>query len=762
MNTDERDSGEPARLADERFEDEIDLRDLVAVLLAGKWWIAGTTLLFILGGIAYALAQDPVYQADALLQIEEQSASLAGMEALEELTGREPQAAAQIEIMRSRSVLGTAVDEEKLQISAEPRRVPVLYRVFRNTEGVEPAEAMFGLDAFDWGGSAINVTRFEVPERLQGEEFTLVAGQEGQYTLQGPEGATVLEGRVDETAETEDGRFALFVAELTARPSTEFRLVRSDRQSTISNLRSRLQASEQGDRTGIVRLQLEGEDAQQIEEVLNAVTNNYLRQNVERRSAEARERLEFLQAQLPELRGEVEQAEQQLSEYQQQEGTIDLGAQTEKLLEQIVDVESRIGELETRLAEARQSYGSSHPVIEGLDARMESLQSEKSELEEEVESLPDRQREMLSLRRELEVSTEVYTQMLNTSQELRVAEAGAIGEVYIVDQAETGSQPIAPRRSLILVLSAFLGGMLGCGGVLGHRALRRGVDNAADLEKQTGIAVYAVIPHSSELTREERRFRRGRRDDLPLLANEASQAAATEAMRSLRTALHFGLRDPARRVIALTSATPEAGKSVTAANMALLLAEAGQSVVVIDGDMRRGHLHQYIARDNVAGLADVLAGTHTAAQVVRTFDEAGRASLISRGTTPPNPSELLLNERFEALLGELQAMYDWVIIDAPPVMAVTDAAIIGHAAATTFVIVRAHRDDTHAVTDAVRRLQQNDVRVAGLVLNNFGAQRVGTTYPAYYYQYDYSNKDSSRTRSRGWRRLLGLRRRATR
>jgi len=298
-----------------------------------------------------------------------------------------------------------------------------------------------------------------------------------------------------------------------------------------------------------------------------------------------------------------------------------------------------------------------------------------------------------------------------------------------------------------------LGGMLGTIGVLGHRMLRRGVDNATDLEKQTGVAVYAVVPHSNELPREERRYRRGSRENMPMVAQEAPQSPTTEALRSLRTALHFGLRDPARHVIAVTSATPEAGKSFTSANLALLLAEAGQTAVVVDGDMRRGHLHRYIRRENGPGLADILAGTHTVEQAVHALDDSGRAMLIGRGTTPPNPSELLLSERFENLLAELQKQYDWVIVDAPPVMAVTDAAIIGHAAATTFVVVRAHRDHTSAVGDALRRLQHNDVRVAGLILNDFGAQRVGTTYPAYYYQYDYSSKKEATAR-RGWRRLL--------
>jgi len=731
-------SGEPAS-----FEDQVDLRQLFEVLWSGRWWIAGVAALAIVLGVLYALAARPVYQADALLRIEDKNSTLAGMDALEKITGGTPETAAQIRIIQSRSVLGATVDRLNLTVHAEPARMPVLYTLFADRGADEPTPPRLGLDSYDWGGSRIHMGRMSVPRALRGQPFTLVALGEGRYRLDGPEGATVLEGRVGavESAQLEDGEVTLFVEDLVARPGTAFSLTANTRLGTIDALRQRLSVSEQGEDTGVVQMRLEGEDRTRIRHTLATIADVYLRQNTERRSAEARESLKFVEGQLPKLKDQVEQAEGKLADYQQSQETVDLSVETEKLLGQLVDLDEKISQLQTKRAEASRTYGPQHPVIEAIDAQLNTLRKEKKQLDQRVGTLPDKQREMLSLKRELKVNTEVYTQMLNSAQELRVAKAGAVGNVRIVDHAAVAGKPIAPRKGLILVLSAFLGGFGGCALVLGRRFFQRGVETPDELEQRTGLSVYAVVPHCRELLRAERRFERGSRDTAPLLTVDAPEDPATEAVRSLRTSLHFGLRDPGHRVVAVTSPGPAAGKSTVAVNLALLLAEIGQSVVVIDGDMRRGHLGRYIGDGRSRqGLADVLAGTVAWSDAVHPLDNNERAVLITRGTTPPNPSELLLSERYGALIEELRAAYDWVIVDAPPIMAVTDAAIIAHEASAVFVVARSARDEANEVTDSVRRLEHGGARVTGLILNDYGARQVGRTYQAYYYRYDYSRK----------------------
>ena len=720
--------------------DPIDLRELVNNLLAGKWWIAAFTLIAGVIGFTHAVSQDPVFEADALIEIEAQRSALPGME---DFQRRDSPASAQIQILRSRSVLGEVVDAHELNVNATPLSAPaLLQRVLGNNSGPGPAPApLEQLAHYDWGGSHIDLARLDVEGSNQRHAFTLVAGDEGRFELRDAAGEPILSGQAGEAATSDDGRVSLFVRTIEARPGTHFELVRQPRQSAVRSIRGRLQANEVGDRTGIVRLRMTGTDREAIRATLDAIAQVYVRLNTERRSAEARESLQFVEDQLPLLRQQVAAAEDALAEFQRETQTVDLSAETSQLLSQLVEVESRIGELEMERAEQSQRYGEQHPVMDRIDARLASLRRDRAELEERVGHLPGKQREALSLRRELDVATEVYTRMLNQAQELRVAEAGTLGDVRIIDSAEAGVHPTGRGAVFAGGLGGALGFLFGCAFVLGRQILRRAVETPEQLEKAIGLPVFAVIPHSKALARSERRFQRGRRGRPPLLVEEHHDDIAVEALRSLRTALHFGLTDPERRVVVLGSPSPDAGKSFASLNLAMLLDEAGQNAVVVDGDMRRGKLAERAAVARAPGLADILAGTHKVADCLHAIGTHAGAHLLPAGTRPPNPSELLLSPRFAPLVDELAREHDWVIIDPPPVMAVTDAAIITRQATATYLIARAHRDSADEVRGALRRLQQSDVQVAGLILNDYGARKSAYTYESYYYNYEYRKSE---------------------
>jgi len=745
-NPDDNAAAGPRPTDQEWLEDDFNLRHWLDVLWSGRWWIVGITAAALVVATLDLLTSRAVYQADALIRIEQKNSPLSGMEALEEITGGRPETSAQIEILKSRSVLGATVDRLNLTVEAEPNRLPVLYPLLKGSGSDKPAEPWFGLERYDWGGSRIRVGRMEVPDRLRGQRFTLVAQEGSAYRLKGPDGAHILDGKEGavESAAFGGGQVTLFVEDLVARPGTELRVWNGSRLGTIGGLRGRLSVRQRGQDTGVVQLRLKGHDRTRIEHTLATLADVFLRQNTERRSAEARESLKFIESQLPELRQKVKKAEAKLSDYQQRQETVDLTVQTEKLLGQLVEIDQKISELQTRRAEASRTYGPEHPVIEAIEAQLDTLRQEKAQLDKRVGTLPEKQREMLSLKRELEVNTKVYTEMLNTAQELRVAKAGTVGNVRIIDDAAVSGGSIAPNTTETLVLHALLGGILGCAFVIGRRVLQRGVETPDELEQRTGLTVYAVVPHCRELVRCERRVARGARDTPPLLTVDAPEEPATEAFRSLRTSLHFGLRDPDHRVITITSPGPGAGKSTTAVNLALLLAEIGHRVVVLDGDMRGGHIDRYI-QDGIVegGLADVLAARKTWHEVVHPLGGSQHAEVITKGTTPPNPSELLLSERFGALIEELRGAYDWVLIDAPPIMAVTDAAIIAHEAAATFVVARSARDEASEVLDSIRRTDHAGAKVTGLILNDYGARQVGRTYQTYYYRYKFRSKTAA-------------------
>jgi tyrosine-protein kinase Etk/Wzc len=531
----------------------------------------------------------------------------------------------------------------------------------------------------------------------------------------------------------------LFVAELQARPGTHFTLTKASRLKVIEDLRQRLGASEQGDSTGIIQMALEGEEPAQLQSILDTVANIFLRQNVEHRSAQAEESLKFLEQQLPKMQADLEAAEQRLSEFRQENQTLDLTVQTEKLLEQLVEIDSRISQLQAKRAEASKNFGPKHPKMQALDAQLTQLRQEKDQLEGRVTDLPETQQKVFTLRRHVEVNTEVYTTMLNKAEELRVAKAGTVGNVRVVDYAAVPEEPVQPQKKLVAGLSGALGLFLGVGLVFFRRALQRGVEDPNELEHALGVPVYAVIPHSPRFDRLKRRRKRGG-EALPVLVHEEPEGPGAEAFRSLRTSLQFGLMEADSNTVLITGASPNAGKTFVLVNTAAVLARGGQRTLVVDADMRRGHLQEYLGGERSPGLSEVLSGTADLDQAIRHWSEGG-LDFLATGTIPPNPSELLMTRRFSELLAQLQGRYDIVLLDAPPVMAVTDATIMADHAGATFLVARAGHNTTEEMGETLKRVQQHNGRVTGLIFNDLGAGSGAGGYGkysyGYYYNYEY-------------------------
>ncbi len=705
-------------------DDEIDLGHLIDLIWSGKWIIAGVTAAATLAGGLYAFAAENIYRGDTMIQVEMQQGTMPGLAEME--LGERTPTSAEIELLRSRMVIGAVVDQLDLQIQAEPLPGGLGERL-------------------PWAGPnprSIEVTRLEMPEAWHGERFELeVLDGDGRYAVHHPEsGETVGEGQVDEPmlSSVGGGEFGLFVAAIEAEAGDRFELVRRPRLSVISGIRRNLQVEERGDRrgdTGILVVSMEDGDRDYIPRVLDAIGNAYVRQNVERRSEEAERSLEFLEEQLPGLREELEEAEQAYNDFRRDHQAVDLDESSKALLEQLVEVEGELKQVRVEISENRQLYGEGHPRMASLRERRDELESVKNELEGELGELPERQQQALRLRREVEVNTQLYTNLLNSAQELRIAQAGTVGNVRVVDEAAVEPHPVAPRKALILALSLVLGGMLGTGTVLGREMLRRGITDPDGLENRLGYAVYAVVPHSAAQKRRERRA--DRRDEaIGLLAREKPTDVAVEAVRSLRTSLTFALMSSDNNVMAMTSPGPGYGKTFLSVNLAWLLAESGQRVLLVDSDLRRGRLHRYLPRQERApGLADVLSGQREFNDAVVSM-HSGKLDMLTSGTLPPNPSELLMRPEYAKFLEARKAEYDLVILDTAPVMAVTDGVVAAGQAGSVFLVLRAGIATERETVTAIKRLDQNRVSVTGLVVNDFKAQQAGYRQ-YYYYNYDY-------------------------
>ena len=399
-------------------------------------------------------------------------------------------------------------------------------------------------------------------------------------------------------------------------------------------------------------------------------------------------------------------------------------------------------ELEQQREQALQRFTPQHPAVQAIDAQIGQIRTEQKGVEGRIKQLPETQQELLSLSRDVQVNTTLYTTLLNNSQELQLAKAGTVGNVRIIDYAEAPSDPAKPKKAVILAVSIVLGGFLGIALIFLRRALHSGVEDPMDVERALGLPTYASIPFANEQVRIQRLVSKGRAQG-QILAHIQPNNIAIEALRSLRTALHFALLEADNNVIMLTGPSPGLGKSFVSINLGAVLAGAGERVVVVDADLRRGHLHEYVASDRVPGLSDYIAGDVSLADVTReTVVE--NLKFISTGTTPPNPAELLLGERFSELLKELSALYDHVLIDTPPVLAVTDAAVIGRLAGCSLLVLKAGDHPMRMIEECVRRLQNSGVALKGTLFNQVGRQGgqygYGYGYGYAYYEY-YSTKN---------------------
>lgn len=743
MATIEHDSmGRDVSFDDER-EEELRLRDLVAVVKAGKWRIFGFVVCAIGLALLYLYHTPPVYQANALLQVEQsQTAASSSMDQLQQMaqmvTGGSTPADTEIQILTSRSVVGQAVRKLGLDIHAAPRYFPFVgAAIARHAAGQSgPVKPWFGLKDYAWGGEHIKVTRLIVPDALQGTDLTLVALGGKRYRLQTKDGQVLLHGHVGEAAQSSDGKVKIFVESLVARPDEQFVVSKDRSLQAVNSLKSRMSVDEQGKDTGIILMTLSDTDPAHARKILNTIANVFLRQNVERRSAQAQNSLTFIEKQLPELRNKLNAAESKFAAYQQRHQAVDLTAEAKSVLRQLVDLEQNIDQLKLKRSEYAQLYTSKHPQVKALEQQIGTLEHKKHELEKHISNMPETQKHILELQRDVDVTTQIYTNLLNEAQQLKIVKAGTVGSVRIIDHAALPDQPVSPRAKLTLVVAVILGLLAGVGWLFLRRALRSGITDPKLIEEQLGLPVYAVIPHSSVMTHEERRARRGGRA-LPLLARQRPQDVAVESLRSLRTSLHFALMESESKVIVVTGSSPGVGKSFVTMNLGLLIASSGQRVAIVDGDMRRGKMHEYLQLERAPGLSDVLVGTATLDRVMHPLDENGSA-LLTSGTIPPNPSELLMNQRCGEMLSKLEGRFDVVLVDTPPVMAVTDAAILGSHAGATFLVVKAGVNPMPEVEESIKRLRQNHTRVTGALFNDFRKNEAAGTYGSYaYYDYKY-------------------------
>ncbi|MFA0038829.1 polysaccharide biosynthesis tyrosine autokinase [Vibrio sp. 10N.261.52.A1] len=717
---------QPSQQSHTDNSDEIDLGKLLGILLDAKWLIMLTTFIFAVLGIAFALLSTPIYKADALIQIEEKSSggisSMVGD--MGELFSQESSATTEVEIIKSRMILGETVDKFNLTTVTAPIYAPIVGKGFARLTG---------------DINHIAVSRFTLPSYASayGHTIQIVDAEQGTYQLVRDDERVILQGKVGELATADD--YSLFVAGFESHNGFEFSIAKQSRLEAIEWLKKSLSLSEQGKQTGILKLSFEGENKQQITAILNHISQIYFLQNVKRNSAEAEKSLAFLESHLPGIKSELTGYEDTLNNYRQKNESIDLGLEAQSTLKVMVELEAQLNELTFKESEISQRFTKDHPAYKSLLDKRKTLLREKDRLNEQIQKLPKTQREVLRMTRDVEVNQQIYIQLLNKVQELSIIKAGTVGNVRILDDAQAYKRAVKPKKPLIVVLATLLGGMLSVAFVLVKAAFHRGVESPDQIE-QIGLPVYAAVPKSDlqiELTNRFKSKKIQTKGAQALLAESNPADLSVEALRGLRTSLHFAMLEAKNNVLMISGPAPGIGKSFISTNFAAVAAKTGQKVLIIDADMRKGYLQQSFGVKWENGLSDVLSNKQEFAQSVKATP-VENLDILTRGQVPPNPSELLMHPRFAELMEWASKEYDLVIVDTPPVLAVTDPSIVGAFAGTTLMVARYGQNTLKEIDVARNRFEQSGIEVKGVIFNAI-EKKASSSYGYGYYNYAYSS-----------------------
>jgi tyrosine-protein kinase Etk/Wzc len=773
-------------------DEDAVLRDLLRMIMDQIWWVLGIAGSVILAAVIYTKLATPIYSADALLQVDTQTGNNGSQS--QTTPSLVPSVApmrtdAEIEIIKSRAVVEPVVEQFKLNFSTAAKTMPVLGKISSwFAHPGRPLGAAFGMDSYAWGGEQFEVGSITVPKSLEGTRLTLRVLDYGRYELKDSFGQQILTGVAGQ--EASDNDVALFVKTLVARPGTEFYVTRFNQLDAVAALSSGLQVVEKGRDTGVVQLSYMGTDPHAITAITNAVAASYLAQRTERAQEEASHMLSFLNSELPRLRAEVKKTETALSEYQSKAGSFQPTQEAGVYLAGGLDYEKQIATLRIQRAQLLQRFTEESPEVQQVDAQLAAMSREKARFEDHFSTLPSSERNALALQRDAKVAEEIYVALLNKTQELSISRAGTIGNVHIIDAALLPSQPVRPKSALIISAGTLLGIIGGILFAFCRHTFFTGVADPEFVERRFQLPIFGSIAFSPEQARSDRllsamraaalpgprstptevsagssgvmRMLRpgsaaarqgqvpvgtqtviasGKTPMRPLLVKTHPYDSTVEGLRGLRATLQFGLVDAPNRIVAITSPAPSDGKSFLCANLAALIAESGKRVLLIDADLRRGRLAQYLGRSPNGGLTELLTGQVDLEVAARATGVDG-LHFIAAGAYPPNPSEILTSSRFGEILARLEQEFDLVIVDTPPLLAVADAAVIAHIAGSTVLVMRSGAHTEGHVADALKKLRRARARVVGGVMNAvpLKSHNKNGTYD-YAYAYTYSAGD---------------------
>lgn len=766
---------------------EAHLQDYIQIILRRRYTFISAFLAVFIGVVVYTYTMQPVYEASATLHVREGKGKSGSLNELAGLTVSNP-ISAEIEILKSRTNAEEVVRRLHFDWLVVPKSKGMVCKVLEFVSQPQGKE--------DASPYIVEIT---------GPTAYKLTAADGKVVGSGQKGALLRAGGV-----------TILIVELSGKPGDSCTIQQLPADEVAEGLVNSLVASELGKDTDIIKVTYSSTNRRQAQEVVNTLVQVYLDRTVAFKTEEATRTVSFIEEQLKGLLNDLDAAELNLQGYKSSSGFFQLDAEVTALITKIsageadraqvhlqkkqvefalaslkdadrrgvtyspavmladpmvASMAGKLAELEIQKRGFSDDYTKDHPQIKTIQGQIDEILRKLqatyetslknfgkqdtdigkriSVYEEQVKKLPAAERELVRLTRLAKVSADSYTFLLQKRYEARIAKASTISNIDIVDAAIIPKRPIKPKKGNNIILGLLAGLMLGAGLAFFQEYLDNTIKDGEHAKRVLGLPLLGSINnmHLKEVKSTERAAM--------VVLNEPN-SAASEAFRALRTSIHFSAIGRDKKIILITSTFPGEGKSTIATNLALSLAQTGVRVLIIDGDLRRPSLHDKFGFAKAPGVTELLAGDVELERVLWPGPISGLECLPA-GTNPPNPAELLGSEKMKALLVTLREKYDHIIIDAPPVLAVTDAPLLTAVCDLVLVVLETGRVPVKAAVHMKEMLVSTHAPIAGIVVNDKTGRGEAYGYYGYGYRgYGYYSDEAMPKKQAWWNRVRNL------
>ena len=744
---------------------EIDFFEYLSIILRRRKTFLTAFLAVFLIVAVYTFTMKPVYEASSTLHVKEDKGKGNILGELS-LTATNP-VNAELEILKSRT-------------NAEQ----VVKRLGLNREVSDKSD---GLD--------IEIAEFTSADKEPNYKIELTGPDTFKVRHNGDVAAE--EGRSGQILRTRNLTLLLKIKK--GEKGDKFKLTLLPFDDAVEALRAKIKAAEVGRMTSIIRVSCNDTNPVLARDIVNALVQAYLEKSVSLKAEEASRTVEFVEDQLKDLRRNLDESEINLQSYKSASGVMKLDTEAEELIKKIAEMEkakadvalqkkqfefalnsltaamrkgevyspavmrddplvaslaARLSELEVQKKSLLADYTANHPAVRNiqeqinevqkkihatyvtkisdLSQQLSALNGQMSVYERQMRNLPEAERDLARLTRVTQVNANIYTFLLQKHEEARIARASTISNIDIVDPAITPSRPVKPNIPKYLLLGLLFGCVIGIALVFFQEYLDDTIKDAEQAKQALGMPLLGVIPHIPQHEPNGHT-----RDTVSLYTKLEPKSSVAEAFRSLRTSLHFSAIGKDKKILLITSTFPQEGKSLISANLANIFSQTGARVLIIDCDLRRPSLHEKFGHSKTPGLSEILTGDETFEKAKHNTGIAG-LDLITAGTAAPNPAELLGSEQMRQFLLDRRQQYDYIILDAPPVMAVTDAPVLTAVVDMTILIIEAMRVPIKVARHMRELLASIHAPISGFVMNNKTEESEAYQYyGGRYYRYGY-------------------------